>query len=64
MQVLLQYEETPQRKDRSVGAHTLTDVYKRQPYDCVFNDYGNIDMMNGFDENEHRRLAADFRNLS
>lgn len=34
------------------------------PYDCVFNDYGNIDMMNGFDENEHRRLAADFKNLS
>lgn len=34
------------------------------PYDCVFNDYGNIDMMNGFDESEHRRLAADFRNLS
>ena len=34
------------------------------PYDCVFNDYGNIDMMNGFDENEHRRLAADFRNLN
>lgn len=33
------------------------------PYDCVFNDYGNIDMMNGFDEVEHRRLAADFRNL-
>lgn len=33
------------------------------PYDCVFNDYGNIDMMNGFDETEHRRLAADFRNL-
>ena len=20
------------------------------PYDCIFNDYGNIDMMNGFDE--------------
>ena len=34
------------------------------PYDCVFNDYGNIDMMNGFDEAEHRRLAADFKNLS
>ena len=29
----------------------------------MFNDYGNIDMMNGFDEVEHRRLAADFRNL-
>lgn len=34
------------------------------PYDCIFNDYGNIDMMNGFDEVEHRRLAADFKNLS
>ena len=34
------------------------------PYDCVFNDYGNIDMMNGFDEIQHRRLAADFKNLS
>lgn len=34
------------------------------PYDCVFNDYGNIDMMNGFDEAEHRRLAEDFKNLS
>lgn len=33
------------------------------PYDCIFNDYGNIDMMNGFDEAEHRRLAADFGNL-
>lgn len=33
------------------------------PYDCVFNDYGNIDMMNGFDETEHRRLAEDFKNL-
>lgn len=33
------------------------------PYDCVFNDYGNIDMMNGFDEVEHRRLAKDFRDL-
>lgn len=34
------------------------------PYDCVFNDYGNIDMMNGFDEEQHRRLAQDFRNLN
>lgn len=33
------------------------------PYDCIFNDYGNIDMMNGFDEEQHRRLANDFRNL-
>lgn len=33
------------------------------PYDCVFNDYGNLSLINGFDEAEHRRLAADFRNL-
>lgn len=39
-------------------------IFLDPPYDCVFNDYGNIDMMNGFDESEHRRLAEDFRNLS
>lgn len=33
------------------------------PYDCIFNDYGNIDEANGFDETEHVRLAADFRKL-
>ena len=38
-------------------------IFLDPPYDCVFNDYGNIDMMNGFDETEHRRLATDFRNL-
>lgn len=38
-------------------------IFLDPPYDCVFNDYGNVDMMNGFDETEHRRLAADFRNL-
>ena len=39
-------------------------IFLDPPYDCVFNDYGNIEMVNGFDETEHRRLAADFRNLS
>ncbi len=39
-------------------------VFLDPPYDCIFNDYGNIDMMNGFDEEQHRRLANDFRNLS
>ena len=34
------------------------------PYDCIFNDYGNIDAENGFDEGQHRRLAADFKNLN
>lgn len=38
-------------------------IFLDPPYDCVFNDYGNIDMMNGFDETEHRRLAEDFKNL-
>ena len=44
-------------------AETDDFIFLDPPYDCVFNDYGNIDMMNGFDETEHRRLAADFRNL-
>lgn len=34
------------------------------PYDCIFNDYGNIEIVGGFGEQEHRRLAEDFRNLS
>lgn len=34
------------------------------PYDCTFNDYGNLDLENGFNEDEHRRLAAHFRNLN
>ncbi len=38
-------------------------IFLDPPYDCVFNDYGNIEMANGFDETHHRRLAADFRNL-
>ena len=38
-------------------------IFLDPPDDCIFNDYGNIDMMNGFGEDEHRRLAADFRNL-
>lgn len=34
------------------------------PYDCIFNDYGNLDFAQGFNEDEHRRLAQDFKNLS
>lgn len=33
------------------------------PYDCIFNDYGNVDIMDGFNEAAHRQLAADFHNL-
>lgn len=45
-------------------AKTDDFIFLDPPYDCVFNDYGNIDMINGFNETEHRRLAADFKNLS
>ncbi|KHD36736.1 DNA methyltransferase [Clostridium acetobutylicum] len=34
------------------------------PYDCVFNDYGNIQLGGGFDEDQHRRLAENFKNLN
>ncbi|MCL2874995.1 MAG: Dam family site-specific DNA-(adenine-N6)-methyltransferase [Betaproteobacteria bacterium] len=38
-------------------------IFLDPPYDCVFNEYGNIGSMGGFDEAEHRRLAADFGSL-
>ena len=38
-------------------------MYLDPPYDCVFNDYGNQELANGFDEKEHRRLARLFRQL-
>ncbi len=39
-------------------------IFLDPPYDCVFHDYGNKGQTtNGFDETEHRRLAADFKNL-
>ncbi len=34
------------------------------PYDCIFSDYGNQNYRDGFGEDEHRRLANDFRNVS
>lgn len=33
------------------------------PYDCSFTDYGNDEYRDGFNEDSHRRLAEDFRNL-
>jgi len=38
-------------------------MYLDPPYDCVFNDYGNQQLANGFDETQHRRLAKLFRKL-
>lgn len=45
-------------------ADTDDFIFLDPPYDCTFNDYGNLNMLNGFDEDEHRRLAQDFKNLS
>jgi len=33
------------------------------PYDCVFSDYGNEEYKDGFNDNCHKQLAKDFRNL-
>lgn len=38
-------------------------VFLDPPYDCVFSDYGNEEYKDGFNEDDHRRLAADFANL-
>lgn len=38
-------------------------VFLDPPYDCVFSDYGNVEYKDGFNEDSHRRLAEDFRNL-
>lgn len=39
-------------------------IFLDPPYDCVFSDYGNENYRDGFGEDEHRRLASDFRNLA
>lgn len=38
-------------------------VFLDPPYDCVFKNYGT-DVADEFGEEEHRRLAEDFKNLS
>lgn len=69
---------TPEHFELIKSAHIMSGDYSKvfematekdfmfldPPYDCIFNDYGNNDFQNGFDEQQHRRLAADFRNLS
>ncbi len=39
-------------------------IFLDPPYDCAFSDYGNEEYKDGFNEDSHRRLAQDFRNLS
>lgn len=38
-------------------------IFLDPPYDCIFSDYGNKEYKDGFNEDSHRRLAADFANL-
>ncbi len=38
-------------------------IFLDPPYDCTFSDYGNRDHKDGFGEEQHRRLANDFKNL-
>ena len=45
-------------------AHADDFIFLDPPYDCIFSDYGNEEYKNGFGEEEHRRLANDFMNLS
>lgn len=38
-------------------------VFLDPPYDCTFTDYGNKEYKDGFNEEEHRRLADEFYKL-
>lgn len=38
-------------------------IFLDPPYDCIFNDYGNIEK-DGFNEDEQVRLCQNFKNLS
>lgn len=38
-------------------------IFLDPPYDCIFSDYGNDEYKDGFNEDSHRQLAADFYNL-
>ena len=38
-------------------------VFLDPPYDCTFSDYGNQEYKDGFNEDEHRRLAKAFYQL-
>lgn len=38
-------------------------IFLDPPYDCIFSDYGNEAYRNGFNEDCHRKLAQDFKNL-
>ncbi|MFA6938155.1 MAG: DNA adenine methylase [Treponema sp.] len=45
--------------------HTKKDdfVFLDPPYDCIFSDYGNEEYKDGFNDECHRKLAKDFKEL-
>ena len=38
-------------------------IFLYPPYDCVFSNYGNKEMVNGFTEEMHKKLSENFKNL-
>lgn len=44
-------------------AHEDDFMFLDPPYDCTFNDYGNLQFENGFDEKEQLRLSEEFKKL-
>ncbi|WP_290628530.1 Dam family site-specific DNA-(adenine-N6)-methyltransferase [Lactobacillus sp.] len=39
-------------------------IFLDPPYDCTYSSYGNLQFIGDFKEDEHRKLAQDFKNLS
>lgn len=62
---LLQHAELFNRDYSEIFAMTKEDdfLFLDPPYDCVFNDYGNLENTMVFDEAAQRRLAGDFKKL-
>ena len=62
---LLQHTEIHNGDYHNIFNMVLPDdfVFLDPPYDCIFSDYGNEEYRDGFNEDNHRQLAADFFNL-
>ena len=62
---LLQRTEIHNRDYQSIFELANADdfMFLDPPYDCIFNDYGNLSQSNGFDEEHHIRLAKSFYKL-
>ena len=63
---LLKHTEIYNKDYSEIFNMTKTDdfIFLDPPYDCVFTDYGNMVNNTDFSEDNHRKLAQDFKNLS